>query len=160
MFSEMHRVLKPQGVVRIAEGEVNAESSSASLSNFYVWFRQAMERAGHLFNEEPTGLIDHLPTLLLRHDFQNIQLHKIPIEFRAGTEAGQAFLEDMIHAFHTCRPFLQRYGCLPPDYDALCQQATQDIQQPDFVARTAYYIFWATNPARRQVGPVQREMPS
>jgi ubiquinone/menaquinone biosynthesis C-methylase UbiE len=160
MFSEMHRVLKPQGIVRIVESEINAESSSTALSNFYVSFRRAFERSGHLFNEEPTGLVDQLPALLLRHDFRNIQLYKTPVVFRAGTEAGKAAFDDTIRLFHTSRPFLQRYGCLPEDYDALCQQATQDMQQPDFVGKGTYYTFCATNPVQAQAGLVQREIPS
>jgi ubiquinone/menaquinone biosynthesis C-methylase UbiE len=160
MFSEMRRVVKPDGTVRIVEGEINLESSSTALSNFEALLRRGFQRAGYFFEETPTGLIDHLSELLLRHDFQNIQLHKTPVEFRAGTEAGKALLADQIHAFQTIRPFLQRYGCLPQDYNALCQQAHQDMQQPDFVARTAYHTFYATNPALRRVEPVQREMPS
>jgi ubiquinone/menaquinone biosynthesis C-methylase UbiE len=145
MFSEMHRIAKPQGIVRIVEGEINLESSSVALSTFEALLRRAFHRVGYFFDETPTGLIDHLPGLLLRHDFRHIQMHKTPVEFRAGTEAGNALLADQIHAFHTIRPFLQRYGCLPQDYEALCQQATQDMQQPDFVATTAYHTFCATN---------------
>jgi ubiquinone/menaquinone biosynthesis C-methylase UbiE len=160
MFSEMHRVLKPHRTVRIVEGDVNAESSSAALSKFEALFRQGFQRAGYLFDETPTGLVDHLPELLLRHDFQNIQMQKIPVEYRAGTDSGNAFIEDIIHVFHTSRQFLYRYGCLPKDYEALCQQAIQDMQQPDFVARTTLYTFWATNPTQRRIGPVAREMSS
>lgn len=159
MFSEMHRVLKDKGTVRIVDVEINVESPSTALSNFWTSMQRAFERSGHLFEETPTGLIDHLPKLLLRHNFQNIQLRKTPVMFHAGTENSKAFLDDHLHAFHTIRPFLQRYGCLPQDYDALCQQAIQDMQQPDFVAKMVYYTFCATNPAQTRVGPVQRDMP-
>jgi SAM-dependent methyltransferase len=160
MFSEMHRVVKPKGLVRIVEFGMDIESSSSALSTFYSLIRRGFERAGYLFSEEPTGLVAHLPGLLLRYDFQNVQSYKIPVVFRAGTDAYKSMVEDNEHAFHTIRPFLQRYGCLPQDYDALCQQAIQDMQQPDFVMRTTYYTFCATNPSRTQVGPVQRESPS
>jgi ubiquinone/menaquinone biosynthesis C-methylase UbiE len=159
MFDEMRRVLKIRGTVRIVEGELNLESSSTALSNFYVWFRRAFERAGHLFNEEPTGLIDHLPGLLLRYDFSNVQLYKTPVVFRAGTEAGKATFDDCLHLFHTSRPFLHRYGCLPQDYEALCQQAIHDIQQPDFVVTNTCHTICAINPTQRRVGPAMREMP-
>jgi ubiquinone/menaquinone biosynthesis C-methylase UbiE len=160
MFSEMHRILKPRGIARITEGDINYDSSSIALSQFWTSLQRAFYHAGYLFEEKPAGLVDHLPGLLLRHDFQNIQLRKFPVEFHAGTEAGKALFDDLTHAFHTSRPFLQRHGCLPQDYDVLYQQAIQDMQQPDFVARTSYYIFCATNPAQTRVGPVQREMPS
>src|SRR5579884_3334604 len=57
MFSEMHRVLKPHGTVRIVEGEVNAESSSTALSTFEASFRRGFQRAGYIFEEKPTGLV-------------------------------------------------------------------------------------------------------
>jgi hypothetical protein len=160
MFSEMHRVIKPRGTVRIVEFGMNFESSSTALSNFWILLRRAFQRAGYLFEEKPTGLIDHLPALLLRYDFQNIQLHRFPVAYRTGTETGSALLEDHVHAFRTSRPFLLRYGCLPQDYEALCQQAIQDMQQPDFVAETSYYAICATNPLQTRTGLVQREMPS
>jgi ubiquinone/menaquinone biosynthesis C-methylase UbiE len=160
MFSEMHRVLKPQGVVRIVDIAIGVESSSTGLSHYWTSLQRALERAGHLFEETPTGLIDHLPLLLLRHGFQNIQMHKAPATCRAETETGKAYFADLGHAFHTMRPFLQRYGCLTEDYDALCQQAIQDMQQPGFTATNTYYTICATNPARTQVGPVHRETPS
>jgi SAM-dependent methyltransferase len=160
MLDEMRRVLKIKGIARIVECSLGFESSSTAFSNFYVLLRRAFERAGYLFEETPTGLIDHLPGLLLRYDFQNIQLYKIPVEYHAGTEAGKALLEDHIHSFHTSRPFLRRHGCLPPDFDAICQQAIQDMQQPDFVARTSFYVFCAINSVQRRVGPAMREMPS
>lgn len=160
MFSEMHRIVKPQGTVRIVESELGVESPSPALSTFWASFQRAFCRAGYLFEETPTGLIDRLPVLLLRYDFQQVQSYKTPVAFRAGTEGGKALLADQTHIFHTCRPFLQRYGCLPQDYDALCQQVIQDMQQPDFVAKYAYYTFCAKNPTLAKAGVVQRDTPS
>ena len=160
MFSEMHRVVKPKGIVRIVEFGMDIESSSTALSTFYSLFRRGFERSGYLFSEEPTGLVAHLPGLLLRYDFHNVQSYKIPAVFHAGTETYNAMFENHKHLFHTSRPFLQRYGCLPQDYDALCQQAMQDMLQPDFVMKATYYAFCAINPSQTQVGLVQREMPS
>jgi ubiquinone/menaquinone biosynthesis C-methylase UbiE len=160
LFSEMHRVLKPRGTARIVDVEINIESTSTALSTFWAAMRCALTRSGHLFEETPTGLVDHLPTLLQRHEFHNIQSYITPVEHRALTAAGQALLEDHIHGFRSLPPFLSRYGCLPPDYDVLCQQVIQDMQQAGFVARTIYHTFCATNPIQRQVGSVAREMPS
>ena len=140
--------------------EIDVESSSAALSNFWFSLRRAFERAGNLFEETPTGLINHLPTQLLHHNFQNVQMYKTPVVFPAGTEAGKAWLDDHIYAFHTIRPFLQRYGCLPQDYETLCQQAIQDMQQPGFESRTVFYTICATNTSQTRVGPAQRETPS
>jgi len=159
MFSEMRRVLKTGGIVRIVEGEMDIKSSSTALSSFHVLMRRAFFRSGHLFKEEPAGLINQLPSLLIRHGLQNIQSRDALTEYRMGTETGDAFIENYRLAFQTLRPFFYRYGCLPDDYDAICKQALEDMQQPDFVATAALYTLWATNPARTKVGLVQRDEP-
>jgi hypothetical protein len=159
MFSEMQRVLKIGGIVRIVESESDIKGSSAALSSIHVLARRAFFRSGHLFKEEPLGLIDQLPLLMIRHGFQCIQSREALIEYRAGAEAGDAFMETYRLGFQTLRPFLHRYGCVPDDYDAICKQALEDMRQPGFVAMHALYTLWATNPAQTKVGLVQRDEP-
>jgi ubiquinone/menaquinone biosynthesis C-methylase UbiE len=159
MFSEMQRVLKTGGIVRIVEGEVDSKSSSAAFSRFHALALRAFFRSGHLFKEEPTGLIDYLPSLLIRHGFQNVQSKEAHIEYRTGTETGDAFIENYKLVFRTIRPFLYRYGCVPDDYDAICQQALEDMWQLGFVATLGVHTLWATNPAQTEVGLVQRDEP-
>ena len=159
MFSEMRRVLKTGGVVRIVDGEAEIKSASAAFSSYYELTRRAFFRAGHLFKEEPLGLIDYLPSLLIRHGLQNIQSREAPIEYRTGTETGDAFVENYKRAFHTFRPFFYRYGCQPDDYDAICQQAVEDMQQPGFVATLMLHTLWAINPEQTKASLVQRDEP-
>jgi ubiquinone/menaquinone biosynthesis C-methylase UbiE len=159
MFSEMRRVLKIGSTVRIVEGEADVKSASAAFSSYYVLARRAFFRSGHLFKEEPLGLIDDLPSLLIRHGFQNVQSREALVEYRTGTETGDAFMENYKLAFHTFRPFLYRYGCMPDDYDAICLQALEDMQQVGFVATLGLYTLWAINPAQTKAGLIQREEP-
>jgi hypothetical protein len=125
MFSEMHRVLQPHGIARIVEGEVTIESSSAALTTFYTYFRRAMVQTGHLFNEEPTRLIDYQPELLRRHNFLDIQPYKIPFEYSTSTEVGQALLADLTHfysAMAACHQSMRHYVSsltLLPDQQAI-----------------------------------------
>jgi ubiquinone/menaquinone biosynthesis C-methylase UbiE len=145
LFGEIQRVLKADGTVRIVEGEVAAESSSVAYAKFYALLRRALFRSGHLFNEEPWGLIGQLPSFLVRYGFQKIQSRQSAIDYRSATATGKAFFEEQVHLFHTMRPFLYRYGCMPEDYDAICQQATKDMQQADFVATNQLHTLWALN---------------
>jgi hypothetical protein len=55
-------------------------------------------------------------------------------------------MEDIILSFHTIRPYLNRYGCVPKNYDEICQQAAKDMRQPGFIATNALYTIWAVNP--------------
>jgi len=146
MFDEVNRVGKTGAIVRIVEGEYPPRSESEALQRFFALVTRAQFRAGHLFKEEPFGLIDELPGLLIRNGFQKIESRKRVIEYRPGTELGNAWRQDMKHLFHTLRPFLRRYGCEPKDYDSICQQATQDMQQPGFSATHTLATIWTINP--------------
>jgi ubiquinone/menaquinone biosynthesis C-methylase UbiE len=146
MFSEMNRVVRYAGVIRIVEGEAGPHSDSNALNELYSLVRRALFRAGHLFKEDYTGLIDELPSLLMRNSFQNIQNRKRVIEYRACTKIGDTFMEDIITLFRTIKPYLHRYGCAPKDYNAICQQAAKDMRQPGFIATNALYTIWAVNP--------------
>jgi SAM-dependent methyltransferase len=146
MFDEMNRVARTGAIVRLVEGEYPPRSESKALSTFFSWVTQAQFRAGYLFREEPSGLIDELPGLLIRNGFQKIESRKSVIEYRSGTELGNAWRQDMVHLFHTLRPFLRRYGCEPEDYDDICKQAILDMQQPDFSSTHTLVTIWAINP--------------
>jgi hypothetical protein len=146
MFDEMHRVARTGAIVRLVEGEYPPRSESKALSTFFSWVTQAQFRAGYLFREEPSGLIDELPGLLIRNGFQKIASRKSVIEYQSGTELGNAWRQDMVHLFHTLRPFLRRSGCEPEDYDDICKQAILDMQQSDFSSKHTLVTIWAINP--------------
>jgi ubiquinone/menaquinone biosynthesis C-methylase UbiE len=146
MFDEMHRVTRTGGVIRLVELEIGSHSDSEALTRFAELVRRALYRAGHLFAESATGLIDMLPSLLVRNGFTRLETRKYENEYRNGTEAGNAMIQDTLLAFKTFRPYLRRYGCEPKDYDALYQQAISDMQKPDFVMTCGLITIWTSNP--------------
>jgi hypothetical protein len=75
-----------------------------------------------------------------------VQTKEYAIAIQAGTPEGQAYFEDMLHAFHTLPPFLKRWGYLPEEHDAITKQALQDMQRPDFWATWNLFTAWAINP--------------
>lgn len=78
------------------------------------------------------GVGTHLVPLLTQHGGGKVQSKGYTLTYRGGTPEGQAYYEDLQHVFHTIRPFLQKWGCLSQDYDAICQQALDQMQQSDF----------------------------
>lgn len=144
IISELSRVTRPGGVVRITDPEVFSQSTSPAHQQFFTMFMCAFYRSGHLFEEETTGMTAHLVPLLKQHGSGKVQSKKYPLEYWAGTPAGQAYIENVQHAFSTTRPFIQKWGCLSQDCDAICQQALKDMQQSDFHTTwnllTAWYI--------------------
>jgi SAM-dependent methyltransferase len=146
LLSELQRVTRPGGVIRITDEEVINPSNSAALTQLLEMWLLSLFRSGHLFENHTTGLTTHLPGLLTRYGVQQVQTRAYALEFRAGTPEGQAYYEDMMHAFRTGRPFLARWGCVSKDYDTLYQQALAEMQQPDFCVTWNLLTAWGSNP--------------
>lgn len=145
LLSEMHRVTRRGGVIRLTEPEILHQNTSPALSQLFDMFQCAMYRSGHLFEDDTTGIIAHLPRLLSQHGYESVQVKDHLLEFHAGTEAGQAYYKDMMHAYRTIRPFLQKWGCLSEDYEAIYQQALNEMQQPDFHSTWHLRTVWGIN---------------
>ncbi|GAC1502859.1 MAG: hypothetical protein NVS2B12_12940 [Ktedonobacteraceae bacterium] len=132
MLSELQRITRSGGVIRVTESDIVHQSTSPALTQLYEMFQCALERAGHLFEPSTTGITAHLAPLFKQHGVQQVQTKVYPLEYQAGTAQGQEYYENLRYLFHTIRPFLQKWGCLSESYDAVYQQALAEMQQDDF----------------------------
>lgn len=146
MLSEMQRVARPGGIIRVTDQEVIHQSSSSANIQIHQMTLCSMYRAGHIFAQETTGLTAHLAPLLKQHGVRQVQTRAYALEFRADTPQGQAYFEDMNHAYYTVLPFFQKWGCASKDFDAIRQQALNDIQQSDFHVTWNLLTAWGNTP--------------
>ncbi|HWS84746.1 MAG TPA: methyltransferase domain-containing protein [Ktedonobacteraceae bacterium] len=148
-LSELLRVARPGGVVRVTDSEIVLQSNSSALTRLCEMSQCALYRSGHLFTEEPTGLIDHLVRLLDQYGYEQVQTKTYTMEYRAGTPEGEACYEDVMLFFQTGRPFILKWGCATKDYDALYRQALSEMRQPDFLATGNLLTAWGSKPKPR-----------
>ncbi len=132
LFSEALRVARSGGVIRFTETEVVHYSNSPAFMQFFEMFQCALYRSGHLFTEESGGIVKHLEQLFIQHGVQQVQTKAHSLQYHAGTAEGQAYIETSRNMFQAIRPFLQKWGCISKDYDAITQQALREMEQPDF----------------------------
>jgi ubiquinone/menaquinone biosynthesis C-methylase UbiE len=145
MISEMLRVARPGATIRLTDAQVSVESSSTALARLYEILRCAFYKAGNLFEDENTGLINHFAPLLTQHGCKQVQTKVHALTYRSeDAEALTAYHEDMKHVFHTVRPYIAKWGCLPPDYDEIYQQMLTDMQQPGFHSFAKVLTSWGT----------------
>jgi ubiquinone/menaquinone biosynthesis C-methylase UbiE len=144
VLQEYRRVTRPGGTVRISEGEWAPESNSPALSALFELLLHAFFQAGHSFTLARDGVTSHLVSLLQQHDFHHVRSRLVPQEYRAGTPAGQRFVAAMGLTFRMIRPFLNKWLRLPADYEQQYQQALEEMQRPDFVARGTLLTVWGT----------------
>jgi ubiquinone/menaquinone biosynthesis C-methylase UbiE len=142
LLSEMLRVTRLGGVVRLTEGEVGSQSSSTAATQLYERGVRALYRAGHLFTEEPSDLLDHLAPLLRQYGCERVQTHASTLEYHAGTAEWQAFFQDARSVLRQARPFVQKWGNAGDDYESLYQQMLTEMQQPDFHATWKLLTAW------------------
>jgi ubiquinone/menaquinone biosynthesis C-methylase UbiE len=142
MLSECQRVIRAGGVIRLVEANILAKNSSPALVRLNQLLLQTLSQAGHFFSADDNGILHHFPRLLQQQGFQQVQTHTQPIEYRAGTPAGQLFAEDMQLTFKATLPFMRRWIRVPEDYEAIYQQALVEMRQPDFAATWEMVTTW------------------
>jgi ubiquinone/menaquinone biosynthesis C-methylase UbiE len=153
VVSELLRVVRPEGVVRLTDEEIIHQSTSPASMQFCEMLLCALSRSWHLFAQKTDGLTAHLAPLLSRHGCQQVQTRAYALEYRAGTPEGQAYIEDGARVLRTLRPFLQKWGCSREDYDAIHRQALEELRRPDFHATWHLLTAWGIKPAAKLQEP-------
>jgi len=142
VISEMLRVTKEGGVIHITETAIVHNSTSPALTTFQQKCLCALERAGHLPERDPAGMIPHLVPLLNRYGVRQLQSKPHRIEFHAGTDACRIYIEDVTHAMRAIKPFLHKWGCLGDDYEQVCQIAQSEMRCSEFEATWELLALW------------------
>ncbi len=142
MFSELMRITKRGGVIRITEGEVVPQGNSPALMQLEEMLLCALYRAGNLFTNEPGGLTSHLERLLTQHGCKNVQSKATVLDYRAGTPEGDASYEDTKLLFPLIHPFLQKWGCATPDFETIYQQALTEMKDPNYHVALNFLTVW------------------
>ena len=145
LLGEMLRVTRPGGVIRLTESD-NSKPNSPMLAKWNDMVTRSLYKAGSLFEQEVNGLTAHLAPLLTQYGVQNVQTRSCSMEYQGGTPLGQTFCDDVSSAMKTSRLFLQKWGGIPADYEAITQQAEQEMQQPDFRVTWNILTAWGTKP--------------
>jgi len=148
-LSELLRVTRPGGVVRVTDSEIILQSNSSALTRLCEMSQCALYRSGHLFTEKSRGLVDHLVRLLDQYGYEQVQTKTYTTEYRAGTSQGQACYEDVMLFFQTGRAFIQKWGCATKDYDTIYRQALSEMRLPDFRATGNMLTAWGSKPKPR-----------
>jgi ubiquinone/menaquinone biosynthesis C-methylase UbiE len=150
LLQEYQRVTRPGGVIRVTEGKIVFESTSPALTRLSEIVLDALYRAGHLFTLDRNGVTSELARLLHQYGLQNVQTRTYTLEYRAGTAEGQLYYEDMRRVFRTVVPFLHKWSRVPDDYEAIYQQALNEMQQPDFVATWGLLTAWGIKSRKKE----------
>jgi ubiquinone/menaquinone biosynthesis C-methylase UbiE len=146
LLSELLRITRPGGIVRLTEPDLMPVSNTPAFTRHVDLMVEAFYNSGHLFTANRQAVPNELPCLLHRFGLQNIQKRDIPIEYRAGTPEGQLAFENTRIGIRTGLPFLRKWTKIPDDYEELGERALSEMQQPDFVATWNIHTIWGNVP--------------
>lgn len=144
VLSDLLRVTRRGGIIRLTEPEIVQCSSSPAHMSFFKLFLSAMYNSGHLFAQETDGVTAHLADLLKPYGCQQVQAQTHVLEFRAETPQGQVYRKDTELALVALRPFIQRWGTNAGDIAEICRQALVEIQRSDFHCTWKVLTAWGT----------------
>jgi ubiquinone/menaquinone biosynthesis C-methylase UbiE len=142
VLGELLRVTRPGGVVRLTDG-TPAQSTSPAYNRIAQMILCALYRSGHHLSEY-AGMAHELDRLLSESGCKQVQTKDYALELVAGTVGGQNFYQNMMYLYQTGKPFMQKWGCTSEDYDALCEQALIEMQQPDFRVTWELLTAWGS----------------
>ncbi len=144
LYLEMLRVTRPGGIIRVMESGVISDNIKGAHTQLHKAFICALFRSGHLFQEDDTGLTKHLVRQLKQYGAQDVQTKDVNLVYRAGTEGGGAYYENLTHLLQTLRPFNQKWGCAPEEYDIVYNKALDEMRQADFSVTWQFVCAWGT----------------
>lgn len=142
LISNLMRVVRPGGTIRLTEEQIIHESTSPASMRFCEILLHALFQSGHLFTSESDGLTNHLASLLRQQSDQQVQTQAYALRYRAGTPEGQAYTRNGARIIRTLRPFLEKWSGLNEDYNALSQQVYKEVHLPDFAATWNLVTVW------------------
>ena len=139
LLQEYRRVLRVDGLVRVTEGEICPQTSSAALTELCDLLVDALYQAGHLETPTSDGITRRLATLVRRYGFQDVQSRVATLSYDATS---QGFFDDVRLGFRTLAPFLHKWIKVPDSYDETYQQALAEMQQEDFSGTGKLLTVW------------------
>ncbi len=145
LLQEYQRVARPDGIVRITEATTAIAPPSFPAYNVLARLvMEAMSASGQAFHEgmhASEAIFGALPSLLQKHELEDVQMRTYHIEHRAD-ETGRIFFEINKLSFQNVLPFLRKWIRLPDDYDRCLQEMLQEIQRPDFILNWEVTTIW------------------
>lgn len=139
---EYQRVTQSGGIIRITEPHTWSGGNSPALTKLCDLLLQAMHRAGNLFTASHDGITRELARLMTESGIQNVQTRLHTVVYSRGIAEFQHFYEDMVRFYRVAVPFLKKWTDVPSDYQEIYQQASKEMQEPDFLTTVTLLTAW------------------
>ncbi|MGI9059693.1 MAG: class I SAM-dependent methyltransferase [Ktedonobacteraceae bacterium] len=148
LLTGLVRITRPDGVVRLLEGELPITNSPAlakldgMLSDALYQTKRSFSPYGRLLSITPT-----LKHLLQDAGCQNVQQRVAVTNFSADKPAHAQLSQDMATTYRLVQPFLIEAGVTTPEeVEQVYQQMLSELQAEDFLAVAFWLTVWGNKP--------------
>jgi len=148
LVSEMFRLCRGGGIMRLADSELPVTSSPA-LEQLLQLLARAFQISERSFSNDGKTLavISHFSSFLRDAGFQNIQEYARTLDFSAHTPLHAGFYQNTMSGFQVIKPFFIGLSLMSEvDYQLLYQQMLIETSAPDFHASSDVLIAWGEKP--------------
>ncbi len=148
VLRELVRVCRPAGTIRLTEFEM-AITNSPAFEKLIGLGLQALRRVKRTFSPDGRyfGITPMLGYLLQQAGCRDIQFKVHAIDSSSGTEAHEAYVQDMMAATQQVLPFLLKTGAITQEeFEWTYQQMVAEMLADDFRAISYGLTVWGTRP--------------
>ena len=147
-IQECMRILRPGGVIRLTELELNL-STSPAFEQMIGICAQSLWLAKQSFSPDGrhAGITPLLGRFLREAGYHNIQRIAHILDFSAGEEAHNGFYQDYRALFKLMQPFFLKTGAATHiELERLYQQVLAEMQESDFCGVLFLLTVWGNKP--------------
>ncbi|GHP00377.1 hypothetical protein KSF_104240 [Reticulibacter mediterranei] len=152
LVSELVRITRPSGTIRLTEFDGGGLSNSPALERSNKLLTLAFYQGGRAFTPIPDGQIWGITPMLglFLQEAGCLQVHQHPyvLDFSAGTQANISNYENFKVAYKLVQPFLVKMQVVTQqELDTLYDQMLAQMMLPTFRALWYYLGAWGRKPA-------------
>jgi ubiquinone/menaquinone biosynthesis C-methylase UbiE len=148
LLQECRRITQPGGVIRLTDSEIQFSTGKAS-EQLSLLGKHALRLDGKSFG--PDGGM-HGITLMLAQFLRDVGLtdirrHAYALDYSYGAEAHKTYYQNLMMAFPLAAPWIVKMGVTTKEeFERLYNQASVEMQQPDFHGMVFILSVWGTKP--------------
>lgn len=148
LINECMRVLRPGGIICLTEWENTITSSPAQEKLNGILMKVGMiTKRSFSPDGRSVGITPMLGRFLKNAGCTNIQQRAFAIDFSSGTQAHEAYAENVMVGFDILRPFITRFEQMSDeDYTMLHQQIVAEMLADDFNGLAYHLTVWGYKP--------------
>jgi ubiquinone/menaquinone biosynthesis C-methylase UbiE len=128
---ECYRVTKPDGMIKLTEGDITSIAGAPVFHRFSRYIFQAFWQDGRSFAETESALSPMLSKFLRDAGYRDIKVSAYPIDFSTGMPLHDVVTQDFLRMFELGRPFIINYADITEEeYQAIYKQIEIELTEP------------------------------